>query len=465
MNIVRRIVAVMALLLGAVSLVSAQCETWTGKPNEDEIVNAHVTYRGFVSNKTVADLKTLNKEDFDIAFNNWKKAYEAAPAADGARPFHFIDGRLFYQALMEQSEDATEKAGYLQRIELLYDQEIKCFPKTEAFLLGRKGYDQFYLGGYSIDALNTLEAALEAGGAKTEYIVLIPIGELLKYHYKAGNIEKERVQEVFNAATDMAEKAIEQGGPYQEYYESGLANMSNSISEIESEVFDCAYFKKNLMPRFEENKEDFEVVSYVYNKLTSQGCSESDADVMKVKKRYDEMYAVLAAEQEAERRRLNPAYDANELYKEEKYEESVSRYQDAIDNETDDAKKAQLLYQMASIQSGKLGQTSSALANARRAASLNSGWGKPYILIGDIYARLSRGCGDAWEQRLAILAVIDKYSYAKSIDPEVAGEANRRIANYSGSLPDKEEGFMRKVSAGDKVRVDCIGETVTVRFQ
>ena len=455
----------MALLLGAVSLVSAQCETWTGKPNEEEIVNAHVTYRGFVKDKTVADLKALSKEDFNIAFNNWKRAYEAAPAADGVRPFHFIDGRLFYQALMEKTEDATEKAGYLQRIELLYDQEIKCFPKSEAFLLGRKGYDQFYLGGYSIDALNTLEAALKAGGAQTEYIVLIPIGELLKYHYKEGNIEKERVQQVFNTATDMAEQAIEKAGPYQEYYESGLANMSNSISEIESEVFDCDYFKKNLMPRFEENKEDFEVVSYVYNKLTSQGCSETDPAVQQVKKRYDEMYAVLAAEQEAERRRLNPAYDANELYKEEKYEESVARYQEAIDKESEADKKAQLLYQMASIQSGKLGQTSSALANARRAAALNAGWGKPYILIGDIYARLSRSCGDSWQQRLAILAVIDKYSYAKSIDPDVAGEANRRIANYSGSLPDKEEGFMRKVNEGDRVAVDCLGETVTIRFQ
>jgi hypothetical protein len=96
---------------------------------------------------------------------------------------------------------------------------------------------------------------------------------------------------------------------------------------------------------------------------------------------------------------------------------------------------------------------------------MNSGWGKPYILIGDIYAKISRGCGDAWEQRLAILAVIDKYRYAKSIDSEVADEANRRIANYNDSLPNKEEGFMRKVSAGDKVNVGCIGETVTVRFQ
>jgi len=35
----------------------AQCETWNGKPFEEEATNAHVLYRGVVKGKTVAELQ------------------------------------------------------------------------------------------------------------------------------------------------------------------------------------------------------------------------------------------------------------------------------------------------------------------------------------------------------------------------------------------------------------------------
>jgi hypothetical protein len=87
------------------------------------------------------------------------------------------------------------------------------------------------------------------------------------------------------------------------------------------------------------------------------------------------------------------------------------------------------------------------------------------MLIGDLYASSSRNCGDAWGQRLAILAAIDKYAYAKSLDPEVAEEAQKKINAYSGSKPSGEEAFMRGFEAGQSVKVGCwIGETVKLRF-
>ena len=66
---------------------------------------------------------------------------------------------------------------------------------------------------------------------------------------------------------------------------------------------------------------------------------------------------------------------------------------------------------------------------------------------------------------MAVLAAIDKYNYAKRIDGSVAGDVNRRIANYRGSMPIKADAFSRGQSAGDKIKVGCgIGETVTLRF-
>ena len=124
------------------------------------------------------------------------------------------------------------------------------------------------------------------------------------------------------------------------------------------------------------------------------------------------------------------------------------------------------MFSKASIQGRKLKKYSAARATALEAAKLRPGYGRPYMLIGDLYATTARNCGDSWNQRLAILAAVDKYRKARSVDPELTDEANKKIGKYNSSLPDQSEGFMKKVKAGDKQKVGCwIGETVTVRYK
>ncbi len=84
-----------------------------------------------------------------------------------------------------------------------------------------------------------------------------------------------------------------------------------------------------------------------------------------------------------------------------------------------------------------------------------------------MYASTSNSCGsDAFDASLAVLAAIDKYAYAKSIDGDVAGEANSKIGRYSAYYPSKEEAFMRKHNEGESMTVPCwIGETVRLRVK
>ena len=122
---------------------------------------------------------------------------------------------------------------------------------------------------------------------------------------------------------------------------------------------------------------------------------------------------------------------------------------------------------MASILGRKLDRYSAARDYALKAARLRDGWGQPYMLIGDLYAESSSSCGkEAWDHHIAVLAAIEKYAYARSIDPNVADEANEKIARYSRFKPLSEEGFMRGIKAGDTVKVSCwIGETVRVSYK
>ena len=124
------------------------------------------------------------------------------------------------------------------------------------------------------------------------------------------------------------------------------------------------------------------------------------------------------------------------------------------------------MFSKASIQGRKLKKYSAARATAREAAKLRPNYGRPYMLIGDLYATSAGKCGDSWNQRLAIIAAIDKYNYAKSIDPTVAEEAGKKVSKYRSSLPDSNDGFMRGVKAGDTQKVGCwIGESVKVRYK
>lgn len=455
----------MVALFGSTAM--AQCETWNNSPKKEEAENAHVLYRGVVKGKEVADLEALPEAEYQIAYENWKKAYELAPAADGQRPSHYTDGRDLIKVKYKKAADDTQKKEYAETIMRLYDEEIKCY-ENEAFLLGRKGFDMFYMPeyGYRQETYETLKKALDMGGNDTEYIVLEPLAQIMVYFFKSEKITQEETQQMYEKMEQIADHNIENNDTYGQYYDATKARMNNFFKEIEDDVFDCAYFKKKLVPQYKENPEDLKVIQYTYVKLKNQGCDTTEAIMIELKGKYETIAQAINDSLEIVRRQNNPGYDATQLQKEGKYQEAVARYREALESTEDDAVKAQYYYSIAFIQVWQFGQYQSAVGNARKAASMKSGWGKPYILIGDAYAKSSRSCGDDWGSRMAVLAAIDKYSYAKSIDSDVAGDANKRIGNYAAARPEKQEGFMRGIKEGQTVKVPCwIGETVKVRFK
>ncbi len=443
----------------------SQCKTWNDLSNQEEIVGAHSIYRPYVKGKQAADLAGMDAENFKVAFDNWKKAYENAPAADGKRPTHYSDGRLIYKSLVEKATDDAKKNEYNEVILRLYDEQMECY-KNEAFLLGRKAFDMFYMPayGYRPATLEAFKKALDKGGNNTEYLVMEPMSQVMVYLFKDKQLSQQETQQLYEKMEAIAEHNIANNKTYKAYWESTYARMSNHFKEIEDDVFDCEYFKKKLVPDYKANPDDLDVIKYVFNKLRTQGCDTTQAIMVELSDKYTSIATALNAEIEVQRRKDNPGYDAVQLQKEKKYEEAVARYQEAVEVEEDDAVKAEYYYSMAYIQTWQFKQYGEARANARKAASLKGDWGKPYVLIGDMYATSIASCGsDGYTRGLAVIAAIDKYSYAKSIDSSVADDANTKIGRISGSKPTKEDVFMRKTE-GKQVNVPCwIGETVTVR--
>ena len=446
----------------------AQCNTFTEAESQTNAQENHVLYRDAVKAK-----------DYDGAFGYWEKAYAMAPAADGKRDVHFTDGVKIFLHKFKNEQDEAKKKEYGEKIVSLYDQGIECLaagtiklPKTPAdtriaYLRGRQGYTMFYdLRTPYTQTEKVLAESVEKGGNNTEYIVLLPYATVVTYMYANEKMEAEKAREIYNTLNEIADHNIANNPSSKSYYESAKASMNKEFEKIEAFIFDCEYFVKKIRPTYDASPDDPAVLEESIRILKKRGCEATEPLLVELEGKWAKYAAAENARREAEFKANNPSYVAKDLYDQGDYSGAIAKYKEAIDSETDNEKKASYWFSIASIQFRKLKQYSTARSSALKAADLKSGWGRPYMLIGDMYGSSARSCGDSWNQRLAILAAISKYQYAKSIDPEVSSDASSRISKYSASLPEKEEGFMRGVKNGQKAKVGCwIGETVTVRFK
>ena len=438
--------------------VQAQCGKFTDSPRESEGLEAHVLYRDLVK-----------AEKYDEAFANWKKAYEIAPAADGQRPFHFTDGRKIYLHKLKNETDDAKKKEYKEMVLKLYDEQIQCYGKDgeEARLKGRKVFDMYYSlrTPYAV-AYPAAKEAAEMAGMDAEYSLLQPYADMAVYLYEKEKIDKAEAREVHTLLNSIADHNIENKNKYAAQYEATKKGINAKFASIENDIFDCAYFVEKYRPVYEADPENPEILKSTIATLKRRGCEASEPFLAQLEQEWSKYAAEENARIQAEFEANNPAFMGKKLYDEGKYAEAIAKYREALDAETEDSKKADIYFRIASIQGRKLGQYGQARTNAYNAAKLKEGWGQPYMLIGDLYAKSSRTCGnDGYTRGLVVLAAIDKYSKAKSIDSSLSSEANKRISTYRPSMPEKGDVFMRGKD-GKTDKIGCwIGETVKVRYQ
>ena len=474
MRIGRVITLVAVAVIGLSQAAFSQSfKNWEGESFMDDASNAHSIYR-----------QAIKSEDWTMAYENWKKAYELAPAADGKRDYHFIDGVKIYINKFQNETDAAMKDEYKANIDRLYDEAIaaytdgsvvptKCVGKPDCiqskigYVYGRKAYDMFYTlnSPYSAN-LDALNKAVEYSGNDVEYTVFEPIASIVVYQFQKGKIEKEKAVEYFTQMEEIANYNLENNERLGKSYDQAWKSAQTKFSPIETEIFDCDYFKPKYKELYESDPDNMDQLKNLVGLLKKRGCDPADPFLVELDGKWKQYASATNAARQAEFEANNPAMLAKKSYDAGDYAGAIAKYDQAINGEADPSKKAGYMFSKASIQGRKLKKYSDARKTALAAAKLRPNYGRPYMLIGDLYATSARNCGDAWNQRLAIIAAIDKYNYAKSIDASVADEASKKAGKYRSSLPDANEGFMRGVKKGDTQKVGCwIGENVKVRYQ
>jgi tetratricopeptide (TPR) repeat protein len=460
---------VMLLMAG---VAFGQCQTWMDSPRKDEAEEAHVLYR-----------QAIRQKDYPHAYEHWQVAFEIAPAADGQRVTHFTDGVEIYKHFYTNETDEAKKDEYKQKIMELYDDAIECMKQGHIVykncsdetcrnqrigkLLGNKAYDMFYTFFYPrAETYEVLKESISYTGTAADYTVLYPYPAIVVYLYETGKVSKEKARDEYKMLNEIADYGADNHPTYSEYYKQAKDAISATYAVIEKHIFDCDYFVAKYTPEYEADSMNITNMRLMIKSLKESGCSTGTPFLATLESAYAK-YAT--AYNDSIRRAYldeHPEVEAKEEYDNGNYSKAISLYKKAIEREADEEKKASYHFAIGSIQFRKLGQYTQARESARTAARLRSNWGRPYMLIGDMYAKSSSSCGsDAYSRGLAVLAAIEKWAYAKSLDNEVASEANKKIATYSDHIPPQDDAFMMGKVEGQKETVGCwIGETVNLRF-
>ena len=433
------------------------CKKFSDNKNKSDLEDTYVIYRDF-----------LKLKKYDESFDMWKKVYDKAPAADGRRWTVYSDGIKYYQHFLRKETNPEKKQEFINNILRLYEEIGECYPEQADYVKARKAFDLYY----EYPDLETDEKkyqmfkeVIDSKENDTYVFVLNPFTKLMVDRFVKGEIDTAEARHYADLVPTIVSAGLKKG----ENLKSWSTVRDYAVPYIErleavKGFFSCDYFKEKYITQFQNDEKTCESVTTIYSKLRYGNCSKMDSDLEEIYnwlKNNDCIAAPPASDPCSGV--VSRAYDA---LRNGDYKSAVTFFEEAITCSTSDKNKSTYNLLISKIYYAHLKNYSKSRTYARKAAALRENWGDPYILIGKLYASSGPLCGPGrgFDSQVVTWAAIDKWVYAKSIDPSVASEANKLIGKYRQYMPSKEDIFLRGLKAGDTFTVPCwIQEKTKVR--
>lgn len=389
------------------------------------------------------------QKNLDDAYVPWSEAFRNCPKSSKNL---YIHGVNIIINRMNKEKDNALKLKYIDTLMLMYDIRIQHFGE-EGKVLGMKALQIKKIFSKDFEkAYTVFKKSVDLEGEASDGAVVNGYMQTSTEMLKAKKITEEEMFLIYEKCSDIIAGHIKKNPA-----DSTLSTLQNNLDVllIGTGIATCDKIVSIFQPKFDANKENLSLVKGVVKLLDKQNCTDS------------KLYAAASEKlNELEPSALSAYSLAKYFVKADQYSKAAEYYKKAIDMQEDPADKAKYYYELAIVSGTKLGQKSAAKGYALKALELKKEWGAPYLLIGTLYALSSKECGSsAFEQSTVFWAAVDKFSYAKSIDPSCADEANKLINSYSQYYPKKEDGFFNNVTEGQSVTVGCwINETTKARY-
>jgi len=395
-------------------------------------------------------LEFYRQKNYVDAYPSWSTVFKECPKSSKNM---YIHGPKILWAMINASKDPAIKAKYGDTLMMMYDRRIENFGE-EGKVLGYKGID--YTKLYPTkkkEALDILLKSIEIDGKSSDPAAITILMSLAISLYKENKLTADLVLDYYNKCSEALTSQLE-AKPNAENVKKAQDNIDLAL--VNSGVASCDKIVPIFQSKFEANKDNIDMLKVILKLLARQECTDS------------KVYAQASEQLNKLQPSAFSAYSLAQLFvKKGEYSKAVEYYQQAIKLDSINEKKAQYYYEMGIITGTKLGQMSAAKNYALKAAELKKGWGKPYILIGQLYTQSAKECGDdAYYQSLVYIAAVDKFVQARAIDPDCADEANKLINSYSSMYPSKEDMFFHGDSEGKSYTIGCwINETIRIKVR
>jgi len=383
------------------------------------------------------------------AFEPWYWVYQNCPAAHKNT---FIQGPNIVEGKIKATEDDVQKADLVQLLYEVWENRNTYFPGQEGYVYGKLGSEMMSYDGSERfrEAFTHLEKSIDIDGDKTSASVLLYYVKAAAYRYNADELTKIDIIDIYQRVDQIISTNLEDDDTRNDTYYS---KASEGIESMLGPFLECEDLVKVYTDKLEEIQQDPSRMARAANLLEKKGCTDSDVFFTLSEALYNQNPSATSA------------YRMGTMsYTRSNYSKAIEFFKAGMDLDEDDNRKADYALRIATAYT-KTDSKANARTYAMKAAGLRSGWGDPYLLIGDLYAS-TKGCGtNEFEVKSVFWAAIDKYEYARFIDPSVADAAAQRIKNSKVHAPDKTLAFQYGKHDVPSVQVGCwINEEAKVRL-
>lgn len=420
-------------------------------------------------------------KNYKAAYQPWLELKKQCPDLNSAI---YVLGERMLKSFIKSSDD-TAKLQFQKDLVNLYDEWLQYFPKSKrgvsevGKILAIKAQTML---DYKLASDSEIVQIYDDAFKNDPKSFKSPKGlyNYFKLYFKMykSNDQDVSLEEVFDKYEELTEKFEYEMGAYTAKLDLILKKEENSTPLSSREIRNKKVYEvnmvacntylnnlnaiiakestcENLIPLYRKNFDSFKSDSVWLNRAASRMDSKDCSD--------DPLFVELVEALHELNPSANSAYYLG-LLNDKKGDSklAIEYYNESIDLETDNLKKAKTLYKIA-LKFKKSGQFSKSRTYANKALKYQPSMGKAYLLIGNLYASSANNCGSSqFEKRSIYWLALKEAKKAASVDASVRKLANKTAASYEGRAPSKTDIFSEAMG-GKKISFNCwIGKSVTV---